>query len=183
MIAKILRLLPTFCLGMVAALLLAAAVIYGVLASGCMDPGADQPIPPIERWAAKTSIRAFLKQNTPKINSPLQVSEENLSSGVRLYVNNCAVCHGLSDGTKTKINEGFYKDAPLFAKEDWSKDADGLVYWFIEHGVRLTAMPAYKKTLNETEKWQLVMFIKEMGKLPAAVNTEWRSFKTVDVAK
>ncbi|MBX9688013.1 MAG: cytochrome c [Candidatus Obscuribacterales bacterium] len=157
--------------------------IYLILSSGVIDPGADQPIPDIERWMAKTSIRAYLKGHTPQTKNPLPVNNENLSNGCKLYVNNCAVCHGLADGKKSKISEGFNKSAPIFVNEaeEWSKDPDGLIYWFIEHGVRLTAMPAYSKSMTETEKWQVVMFIKEMYKLPEPVKSRWQGIKTVDV--
>ncbi len=164
-------------------LILLSGGLLIVLNSGCVDPGADQAIPPIERWAAKTSIRAYLKGHTPATKNPLQISEMNLSTGCSLYINNCAVCHGLADGKTTKIAQGFYKSAPQFSKEDWSKDADGLVYWFIEHGVRLTAMPAYNATLSDTEKWQIVMFVKEMGRLPEAVGKKWKSAKSIQITE
>lgn len=173
---------PFLC-GIVFSIAAICGTIYLVLASGIINPGADESIPALERWAAKTSIRAFLKKNTPDLKNPFPANAENLDSGCRLYVNNCAVCHGLADGKKSKISQGFYKDAPQFAKEDWSKDADGLIYWFIEHGVRLTAMPAYKNSLTEDEKWKIVMFIKEMRKLPKPVEERWQSFKSMDIAE
>ena len=171
--------------GILAAILIFCAVGYVVVSTPTIDPGADQPIPQFERWMAKSSIRAWLRANTPETKNPLPVNEQNLNAGCRLYVNNCAVCHGLEDGVKTKTSEGFYKNAPIFVKEaeEWSKEKDGLVYWFIEHGVRLTAMPTYKNSLSEDEKWQVVMFIKEMYKLPEPVKARWQSIKTCDLMR
>lgn len=175
------KLLFAFIGGVVLSLVAIAGTVYGVVASGSIDPGADQEIPSWERMAAKTSLRAYLKTHTPDTKNPLQETDENLNNGCKLYINNCAVCHGLSDAKKTKIAEGFYKHAPLFAAEDWSEDKDGLIYWFIEHGVRLTAMPHYSKSLDENEKWQIVMFIKKMRKLPPSVKATWESVKTCDL--
>lgn len=173
----------SFTAGVMFALLVLLGGFFCVLSSGSINPGADQPIPAVERWAAKTSIRAFLKKNTPETKNPLPITDANLLAGCKLYLNNCAVCHGLADGNTTRIAEGFYKSAPQFSNEDWSKDADGLLYWFIEHGVRLTAMPAYSRTLNENEKWQIVMFIKQMRSLPDSVKGKWRAVESVDIAR
>ncbi len=177
--------LTPFIAGIFSTLGLFAACGYFILASGSIDPGADQPIPQWERWAAKTSIRAYLKKNTPETKNPLKLNNENLEAGCSLYVNNCAFCHGLADAKKNASAEGFYKGAPVFVKEaeEWAKDPDGLIYWFIEHGVRLTAMPAYKKSLSETEKWQIVMFIKEMYRLPEPVDKKWKSIESLEISR
>jgi len=164
-------------LGLVIALPIFAATTYGVVASGCINPGADEAIPPIERWAAKTSLRAYLKANVPKKNNPVPVTDENLQEGAKLYLNNCATCHGFADKKRSDTALGLYKDPPLFVNEDWSKDDDNKVYWFISHGVRLTGMPAYNKTLKEDQMWKIVMFIKHMEALPAATDTLWKNAK------
>jgi len=164
-------------LGFLIALLVFAATAYGVVASGVINPGADEKIPPLERWAAKTSLRAYLKNNVPKKNSPVPVTDESLHDGAKLYLNHCASCHGFADAKKSTTAAGLYKGPPLFAKEDWSKDDDNLIYWFISHGVKLTGMPAYNKTLKEDEMWKITMFIKRMATLPAATDTYWKNAK------
>lgn len=169
--------LKGFVAGILFAVVAAALSLYAVIATGTIEPGADEPIPEFERWIAKTSLRAYLQRAVPKVVSPLAASGENLRQGVRLYARNCAVCHGYADGKETAVGSGLYKKPNLFADEDWSQDADGLVYWFIDHGVRLTGMPAFNKSLSQDEIWQLVLFIKNIKKLPADVDDYWRSFK------
>ncbi|MBS1994080.1 MAG: cytochrome c [Cyanobacteria bacterium SZAS LIN-2] len=164
-------------LGLLISLLLFALSAYVIVTSGCINPGADEPIPDIERWAAKSSLRAYLKSNVPKKNSPVPVTDANLQDGARLYLNHCASCHGFADAKMSTTAEGLYKRPPIFAKEDWSKDDDNLIYWFINHGVRLTGMPAYNKTLKEDEMWKIVMFIKRMNSLPADTATYWKGAK------
>jgi len=164
-------------LGLEAVVLLSlvAGIFYLVVVSGIIDPGADQPIQPFERWAAKSSIRAYLARNLVPANNPIAATPQNLHDAVDIYTKNCAVCHGNASGKKSNIAVGLNKQANVFATEDWSEDKDELVYWFIEHGVRLTGMPSYKKTLTETEKWKLVTFIKHVTKLPKDVNDYWHS--------
>lgn len=162
-------------LGVLVTLLVGLGIAYGVVTAGVINPCADESIPPLERWAAKTSLRAYLKSNTPKTENPLKASSsEDLKAGAKLYINNCAFCHGYANGSTSKTANGLYRRPPAISKEDWSQDADGLVYWFIDHGVKLTGMPAYNKTLKEKEIWQIVLFIKNMKTLPPAVDDYWK---------
>jgi mono/diheme cytochrome c family protein len=165
----------SFAGGFVACLLVVLLVGYCVIAGGAINPGADEPIPEWERWMAKTSLRAYLKANTPAETNPFQPSEKNFADAIDIYFANCAVCHGDARGERTTVSSGLYKKPNIFAGEDWSDDKDGLVYWFIEHGVRLTGMPAYNKTLSKDEKWKLVLLIKNVMKLPPASQKYWES--------
>jgi mono/diheme cytochrome c family protein len=170
----------SFFLGATVTMLALVAVAYATVISGCINPGADEATPPLERWAAKSSLRAYLHNNVPKKNSPVEASEENLQEGTRLYLNHCAVCHGFADSKMSTIASGLYKRPPIFAKEDWSKDDDNLIYWFINHGVRLTGMPAYNKTLKEDEMWKVAMFVKHMRSLPPKAEALWKQAKPQD---
>lgn len=162
-------------IGVVATCLLLLATAYGIIVTGVISPRADEPIPPLERWAAKTSLRAYLKKNLPKTENPLKASSElDLKAGAKLYVDNCAFCHGYANGSTSKTANGLYRKPPMIAGEDWSQDEDALVYWFIDRGVKLTGMPSYRKTLTEKEIWQIVLFIKSMKQLPPNVESYWK---------
>lgn len=156
-------------------LLSIAGVLYTIVISGVINPGADEAIPPLERWAAKTSLRAYLKKNLRHENNPVEINSTSLKQGVDIYVKNCAACHGFADAKKTNIGSGMYKQPNIFSGEDWSGEKDELVYWFIEHGVRLTGMPSYKTSLTADEKWKLVNLIKNMEKLPPDAAEYWKS--------
>lgn len=160
-------------LGALIAVLILALAGYLTVANGVINPGADEPIPQWERWIAKTSLRAYLKRETPNVQNPLPVTDENLKHGIDLYRQNCAVCHGDETGKKTSITNGLYKKPNIFADEDWSQDKDGLIYWFIKHGVRLTGMPAYSNSLKDEDIWSLVLLIKQMKSLPPSVQEYW----------
>ena len=136
--------------GILTTILALSAVAYGTIASGAINPGADEPIPEVEHWASQTSLRAFLKANVPKKTSPLPESDQNLVEGAKLYLNNCAECHGYADGKRSLTAAGLYKRPPVFVNEDWSTTDENLIYWFIDHGVRFTGMPSYRRRLAKT---------------------------------
>jgi hypothetical protein len=51
-----------------------------------------------------------------------------------------------------------------------SDDPPGETYWKIANGIRLTGMPAFDKTLNKTEMWQVTILLANADKpMPESV--------------
>ncbi len=153
--------------------IIAAAVIVAVY-EGLMPAGADTKASRPEQWAAKTSLRATIKRESKNLTNPLQPTDDNLIAGVHLYADNCAVCHGASDGKPSRIAQGFYIKAPQLATDGVEDDPEGVTYWKLAHGIRFSAMPSFEKTLSSDDLWRVTMFLNEMDKLPPAVEAQWK---------
>jgi mono/diheme cytochrome c family protein len=78
------------------AVLAAAAVV--LIEIGFVPANADAAPSRLDTWAATTSLEATLKREAPKEPDPVTLTDENLVAGVRLFAQNCAVCHGNSKG-------------------------------------------------------------------------------------
>jgi mono/diheme cytochrome c family protein len=44
-------------------------------------------------------------------------------------------------------------------------------YWKAKNGIRLTGMPAFKETLNDTQIWQVSVLLANADKISPAVKT------------
>jgi thiosulfate dehydrogenase len=53
-------------------------------------------------------------------------------------------------------------------------DPEGSTYWKVTHGIRLSGMPAFAKTLSDTQRWQITMLVAHADKLSPAVEAELR---------
>ncbi len=162
-------------IGVVATLVAMALFGYIGIEAGAMPANADAKPSKIERWAARTSLRATLNREAPKIANPVRLTDENLTAGIKLYRQNCAVCHGGVDGTPSNVAKGLYQKPPQLAKDGVEDDPDGIVYWKINHGIRLTGMPAFGEALTDQQLWQLTLFLKHMDSLPPAPARAWRT--------
>jgi mono/diheme cytochrome c family protein len=60
------------------------------------------------------------------------------------------------------------------AKDGVEDDAEAALFWIVKHGIRSTAMPSFTTTLQDEEIWKIVMFLKQMDKLPPTVDPEWK---------
>ena len=165
-------------LGVLVTLAIAALAAYLTIRSGVVSAAADERVPKLERWAAKTSLRAsFARNHVADIRNPLPTNDANLAAGLKLYSQNCAVCHGGASGRPSNIAAGLYQDPPQFHREGVSDDPPGKVYWQIDHGIRWTGMPSFGRALNEKQLWQLTLFVQHIDSLPPAVQRAWQQVR------
>jgi thiosulfate dehydrogenase len=160
--------------------LTAAALLFGGyfgVERGMMPANADAKPSRFETWAAKTSLRATIDREAPKTPNPLPLDDTNLLAGIKLYGENCIVCHGGADGAATNITLGLYQHPPLLGKHGVEDDPDGETYWKVDHGIRLTGMPSFGRTLQERQLWQLTLFLKHMDHLSPAADKAWKALK------
>ena len=151
-----------FILGIVTVCLTAAIGTYWFVSNGSMSAGQDAGPLPLERWAAKKSLRAAMRREARNLRSPLQPDAGNLETGAVLYVRHCQVCHGGPSGMSSPIAKGLAPKAPQLAKDGVEDDPEGTIYWKTAHGIRFTGMPAFRETLSDREIWQVSLFLKRM---------------------
>lgn len=167
----------TFFLGVIVTILAAAAGLYVLLARGAIPAGADSGPLPLERWAARLSLRATLAEDAPKTPNPVPLTDASLIAGIQLFGQHCAVCHGTAagDASASPIAKGEYPRPPQLATDGVEDDPMGWTYWKIDHGIRWTGMPSWKATLSDQQMWTLALFLKNMSKLTPAAEQAWQA--------
>jgi mono/diheme cytochrome c family protein len=153
---------------------------YLIVRAGLLPANADAKPPPLERWIARTSLRASIHREASKGPNPVPASNATLLAGMHSYVTNCAVCHGVADGKATTVAAGLYQRPPQFAAHGVEDDPDGVTYWKIYHGIRLTGMPSYAATLSQSQIWQITALLSHMDRLPPAVDRQWRNARITE---
>ena len=160
------------------ALTLAVTLIgaYFLVRSGLIPANADAKPGWLETWMARTSLEATLRRDAPKGQNPVALNEQNLLNGVHLFAQNCAVCHGSAKGTASPspLAKGLYQKPPQLATDGVEDDPEGVSFWKIKHGIRLTGMPSFGPSLSDRQIWTLALFLKHMDKLPPAVQQIWQ---------
>jgi thiosulfate dehydrogenase len=162
-------------IGIIATLAVLLALGYAAVRLGAIPANADSKPPAIERWVARTSLHAALGREAPRTPNPLALTDDNLVAGIKLYGANCAVCHGTADGTASNVAKGLYQHPPQLASDGVEDDPDGVTYWKIYHGIRLTGMPSFGHALDDRQIWQLTLFLKHMDALPPGPQRAWKA--------
>jgi mono/diheme cytochrome c family protein len=166
-------------IGILATLVVIVVLGYGAVEMGLLPANADAKASKIERWAARTSLHATIERQAPRTPNPVPLTDANLISGIKLYAADCAMCHGASDGNRSHVAAGLYQRPPQLAKDGVEDDPEGVTYWKVAHGIRFTGMPAFGKTLDDTQVWQIALFLKHMDSLPAGPERAWKAVKSV----
>ena len=159
--------MKNFLAGIIFALLGLLVGGFWYLKKGYVSFEADQEPSFVERSLAMAAVDAATERHARELNNPVSATEKNLVEGAKLYYDNCAGCHDMLSNTITQFGKSFYPPVPAFFKEppDMSESQN---FYIIQHGIRWTGMPAWNKTLSETQVWQLVTFLSHIQKLPPA---------------
>ena len=149
----------------------AGGLLYTYL--GHMPVNADVVPGKLETYFAGHAMDASVHRQAPKINNPVQPTEENLLRGMLIYSMNCAQCHG-EPTRKASLGNGEYPPAPQFT-ENPPDMPDHQNYWIIKHGIRYTAMPAWGKMLSDDDIWKVTTFLGNWKKLPPTVKSKFET--------
>lgn len=90
--------------------------------------------------------------------NPTPDTPETIARGRTLFLANCAICHGpraLGDGPQAFLLQPRPVNLQLHAPQH----APGEVHYWMSEGVAGTGMPAWKETLSETQRWEIVRFL------------------------
>jgi mono/diheme cytochrome c family protein len=160
-----------FVLGVVVTILAVVAVLYTYFGMGMAPVATSESPMPFEKKLAGMALHARLgKEMSSQV--PIQADEPNLLAGAHVYVEQCAVCHGLPGQEQSAIAKGEFPHPPhLFKGKGVTDDEPGETYWKVANGIRLTGMPSYSHVLSDTQMWQVSLLLKNADKeLPAPVS-------------
>jgi thiosulfate dehydrogenase len=157
-----------FLLGVVVTMLAVAVVVYIYFATG-MAPAATSASPmPFEKKFAHMALHARMEKEMPT-QVPVLADEANLVAGAHVYMEQCAVCHGVPGKEQTAIAKGEFPRPPhLFKGKGVTDDEPGETYWKVANGIRLTGMPGFNQQLSTTEMWQVSLLLAHADKLSDA---------------
>ena len=166
-----------FFFGIVFSAVVAAVGGYAIVYSGIIPGNADARPGSLEKFIARTDLRAVLRNEAPQQANPVALTDANLIAGIRLYSTHCAACHGTAAGNAapTDIAKGEYPAPPQLGSDGVEDDPQGWTFWKIKHGIRWTGMPGWKHELDDNQIWKLSLFLKHMDKLPPGPQTAWQA--------
>jgi len=93
-------------------------------------------------------------------------SAEAWARGRKLFLENCALCHGERADGRGARREAFGRTPADFTDLSWqSRTSPRRAFFVIREGVRGTAMPSWK-SLEEADAWDLVAYLRRAAETP-----------------
>jgi mono/diheme cytochrome c family protein len=152
--------------GLVVAVTLAALAISGgavFIGSGVYDIGADDhhtkfALAVIEQLRNRSIEARMRRVEVHTVSDPARIA-----AGAQRYAALCVTCHLAPGVTKSDLRPGLYPHPPNLAQEE--RQAEQRAFWIIKHGIKMSAMPAWGKTLDDAAIWDLVAFVRRLPEM------------------
>jgi mono/diheme cytochrome c family protein len=126
-----------------------AVLFPALIASTLVTLSAEQ-----SKWSAP-AVEAQKK-------NPVAATESSLAAGRKIYSKTCAMCHGKTgDADGPAVIELNIHPAKL-SDPQLATQSDGMLFWKMTTGKK--PMPAYGKRLSETDRWNLVNYVRTLSK-------------------
>jgi len=82
------------------------------------------------------------------------------------YAAMCADCHLAPGVGKSDIRDGLYPTPPNLTERIPASAAE--MFWVIKHGIKMSGMPAWGRTHDDSSIWGLVAFLQKLPDLTPA---------------
>ena len=131
---------------------LSVAVFFTVLIASALIALSEEPS------KGKWSVPATEAQK----KNPVAATESSLAAGRKIYSKTCLMCHGKTgDADGPAVIELNIHPAKL-SDPKLATESDGSLFWKITTGKK--PMPTYGKRLSETDRWNLVNYVRTLSK-------------------
>lgn len=163
---------------LIAALLLLALVAGAAFVwSGLYDISAtDQHLPPTYAVIRKTMERSVARRaddiTVPELGTPAQ-----LERGLAIFRRHCVQCHG-APGVSPEPFALALRPLPTPLMFSGRDRPPGYLYWVVQQGLKMTAMPAWEFRMPDEDLWAVVAFLK---KLPTLSPREYEALEAPEL--
>lgn len=106
-----------------------------------------------------------LPEKYRNLTNPLGATENTIKEGSKLYATACASCHGEKGYGDGDAGAGLNpRPSHLASAVHMPVATDAYLFWAISEGGKelKTAMPAFKESLSEQERWKIVLYLRLM---------------------
>ena len=148
----------------IAALLAALAIGGGVfIGSGVYNIGADDHHTKIVLAIIEQLRERSIGVRARTIDVHYIDDSQRIAAGAEHYAALCVGCHLAPGVTKSDVRSGLYPHPPNLAQEQMQEARRA--FWIIKHGIKMSAMPAWEKTLDDAAIWDIVAFVRKMPEM------------------
>ena len=112
--------------------------------------------------AESTSGKWLSPAQSAAKKNPITSTGDSIAAGQKIYSKTCMTCHGKGgDADGPAVIELNIHPAKL-SDPQLATESDGSLFWKITTGKK--PMPAYGKRLSETDRWNLVNYVRTLSR-------------------
>jgi mono/diheme cytochrome c family protein len=128
--------------------------------SGAYNIAADEPHWQLTEDMLETVRERSIEARLGGIPVPDLDDESLIRAGAGNYDAMCAECHLEPGEDRSELSVGLYPAPPDLAREGVHDPAEA--FWIIKHGIKMTGMPAWGKSMDDGSIWGMVAFLRQV---------------------
>jgi putative copper resistance protein D len=95
--------------------------------------------------------------------SPVAYEVTAIARGRQLYHAQCALCHGVAGHGDGAAGQALRPRPADLTGPHLGHHTAGDLYWWLTHGIPGTAMPGFAERLSETDRWDVITFLRTLA--------------------
>ena len=160
-----------FGLVLVGALVVLALGGVAFIGSGVYNIGADDHHTKIVLAIIEQLRDRSIAARSKSIEAHYVEDPQRIALGAQRYAMLCVGCHLAPGVTKSDVRQGLYPHPPNLAQEELQ--GARRTFWIVKHGIKMSAMPAWGKSLDDQAIWDTVAFVLQ---LPAMTPQQYQGY-------
>ncbi len=140
------------------ALVVAGAGIF--IWSGAYNIAADNPHWPLTEQLMNTARDRSIAAQASEIAVPTLDDESLIRAGAGNYDAMCVGCHLQPGVERSEASAGLYPAPPNLTRR--RTDDAARAFWVIKHGIKMSGMPAWGRSMEDEPIWGMVAFLRQL---------------------
>jgi mono/diheme cytochrome c family protein len=154
---------------LITVLLIVGALVASAFAfvyTGIFNVAADAPHSAFAYSIMETLRSRSITTRAKDVQPPPLDDATLIATGARHYAAMCSDCHLAPDKEDSEIRAGLYPKPPQLTRRVRASPAE--TFWVIKHGIKMSGMPAWGMTHDDSSIWGLVAFLQKLPDLTPA---------------
>jgi mono/diheme cytochrome c family protein len=102
--------------------------------------------------------------------NPVASDNASIAAGKALYTKHCLSCHGATGVGNGPAAKDLEKSPGDLSKPVMWDQTDGAIFWKLSTGKK--PMPTFDTLTSETERWQIINYVRTLAPKPAATSSQ-----------
>jgi len=133
---------------------------FALIWSGAYNIAADEP-----HWRLTERVMETLRDRSVAVRAssivaPNLTDESLIRAGAGNYDAMCTGCHLQPGIEQSEVSVGLYPSPPNLTRR--RMDDAARAFWVIKHGIKLSGMPAWGRSMEDEHIWGMVAFLREL---------------------
>ncbi|HEX5433117.1 MAG TPA: c-type cytochrome, partial [Candidatus Angelobacter sp.] len=122
---------------------------------------------PLEKTVANMVKDVAIPIEARAAKDPLGPSAETIDAGKLVFMQHCALCHGVDGRGYTSLGRSMFPPSMDLNSPHVQHWTAAEIFWIVQNGISFTGMPSWRSIISPEDTWRIAHFIHALPQLNA----------------